>query len=142
MSVQTFERWNNTLTVLMHPTECTTCGMPFCVPHDFDQRNRTLSNRKWFCPQGHHNYYGESVKDKMQREVDAANARANLWRERSYEKDAQLQISKREHAATKGKLTKHKKRAAAGVCPCCNRTFKQLAAHMKQQHPDFAVAAD
>lgn len=27
-------------------------------------------------------------------------------------------------------------RAHAGVCPCCNRTFKQLAAHMKTKHPD------
>jgi hypothetical protein len=26
---------------------------------------------------------------------------------------------------------------AAGVCPCCKRTVKQLAAHMKEKHPEF-----
>jgi hypothetical protein len=37
----------------------------------------------------------------------------------------------------KGHATRITKRAKAGVCPCCNRTFKQLAAHMASQHPTF-----
>jgi hypothetical protein len=24
-----------------------------------------------------------------------------------------------------------------GVCPCCNRTFQQLARHMKAKHPGY-----
>lgn len=28
--------------------------------------------------------------------------------------------------------------AAFETCPCCKRTFKQLAAHMKNKHPEFA----
>lgn len=28
----------------------------------------------------------------------------------------------------------------AGMCPCCRRTFKQLAEHMKSKHPDFDPA--
>ena len=39
--------------------------------------------------------------------------------------------------ATKGVVTRLKKRAIAGVCPCCNRTFQQLAAHMAHKHPDY-----
>jgi DNA repair exonuclease SbcCD ATPase subunit len=31
-------------------------------------------------------------------------------------------------------------RAAAGVCPCCGRTFKQLARHMQSKHPDWPEA--
>jgi hypothetical protein len=27
-----------------------------------------------------------------------------------------------------------------GVCPCCKRTFENLARHMKGQHPTFAGA--
>lgn len=30
-----------------------------------------------------------------------------------------------------------RKRASAGVCPCCNRTFSQLARHMQTKHPTF-----
>ena len=37
----------------------------------------------------------------------------------------------------KGQVTRIKKRVANGVCPCCNRTFKDLAAHMSTQHPDY-----
>lgn len=39
--------------------------------------------------------------------------------------------------AEKAAKTRLKNRAKAGVCPCCNRTFKQLAAHMKTQHPNW-----
>ena len=38
---------------------------------------------------------------------------------------------------TKGHLTRQKKRVAHGVCPCCNRTFKQLKSHMKRMHPEY-----
>jgi hypothetical protein len=34
-------------------------------------------------------------------------------------------------------MTRIKKRVAAGVCPCCNRSFKDLARHMAGQHPDY-----
>jgi hypothetical protein len=29
---------------------------------------------------------------------------------------------------------------ANGVCVCCNRSFKNLAAHMQTKHPEFATA--
>lgn len=32
-------------------------------------------------------------------------------------------------------------RVSAGTCPCCNRSFKQLAAHMKNKHPDYVDKA-
>lgn len=39
--------------------------------------------------------------------------------------------------AQKGQNTRLKKRIAAGVCPCCNRSFANLREHMAGQHPDF-----
>lgn len=39
--------------------------------------------------------------------------------------------------ATKGVVTRMKRRASVGTCPCCQRTFKQLAVHMKIKHPNF-----
>jgi hypothetical protein len=56
-----------------------------------------------------------------------------------------LRAEERSHAATRGVVTRKKneakklrERARAGVCPCCHRTFKQLAAHMANKHPDYA----
>lgn len=48
-----------------------------------------------------------------------------------------LESERRAHAATKGQLTKTKKRIANGVCPCCNRSFANLERHMAGQHPDY-----
>lgn len=50
----------------------------------------------------------------------------------------QLEAERRAHAATKGQLTKTRKRVAGGVCPCCNRSFVNLGRHMAGQHPDYA----
>jgi hypothetical protein len=33
------------------------------------------------------------------------------------------------------------KRVGNGVCPCCNRTFEDLARHMKVKHREYSLAA-
>jgi hypothetical protein len=45
--------------------------------------------------------------------------------------------ARRREIAAKGQLTKHRKRSAAGTCPCCNRTFANMGRHMKTKHPEF-----
>lgn len=39
--------------------------------------------------------------------------------------------------AYKGNVTKLKKRASAGLCPCCNRHFTNLQRHIASKHPDI-----
>lgn len=39
--------------------------------------------------------------------------------------------------AAEGRTRAVKRRVAAGVCPCCTRTFQNLAAHMQNKHPGF-----
>jgi hypothetical protein len=46
--------------------------------------------------------------------------------------------AERRRRAEKAAKTKIKNRVAKGVCPCCNRTFQNLADHMKSKHPDYA----
>lgn len=46
------------------------------------------------------------------------------------------------HAAARGQVTRLKRRAANGVCPCCTRTFADLKRHMANQHPDFTLESD
>lgn len=38
----------------------------------------------------------------------------------------------------RGVVTKTKNRIGKGVCPCCNRTFVELARHIATKHPDYA----
>lgn len=46
----------------------------------------------------------------------------------------------RSRNAYKGQVTKVKNRVSKGVCPCCNRYFKNLHRHMENKHPDYAEA--
>jgi hypothetical protein len=47
--------------------------------------------------------------------------------------------AEREASIERDKLARLRKRAKHGVCPCCKRTFQQLARHMKQKHPEFSA---
>jgi hypothetical protein len=113
---------------------CWVCGVPFSAPqalHDAIKRDDKIL----YCPRGCKLGLGESEADKLRRQLDdqqRATQRANN----------RLQHERRSHAATKGQLTKTKKRVANGVCPCCNRSFKNVQRHMKDEHPEYVREAE
>jgi hypothetical protein len=72
---------------------------------------------------------GVSEKAKLEKQL-ASEQQARRWVEQRLEAEAA------EHAKTARKLS----RVSAGVCPCCNRTFQNVARHMKTKHPDIAAA--
>ena len=112
--------------------DCPNCGMEFGVPPRYDERRRD-DHKSFYCPSWHSmNYEQESDKERLKRQLDRAKDDAARARASFDQAAASLR-------ATKGVVTKMKKRAAAGVCPCCTRTFQDLARHMKSKHPDFAV---
>lgn len=49
----------------------------------------------------------------------------------------QLRAAQQDHEATRAKLVRDRARFANGVCPCCNRSFENVARHMRTQHPDY-----
>lgn len=113
---------------------CCVCYIEFGIPDAMHKRARELGNFKikFYCPVGHEQGFGESEIDKERR----ARQRAEQEQARLADEAAQ---AKRKLATTEKVLASHKKRAAAGVCPCCNRTVSQMARHMKTQHPDYNV---
>lgn len=113
------------------------CGMRHAVPDelvDFQRRqhdNGAADVQAIYCPLGHSHVPAGTPKWKLeQRKREAAEAREQHLRD-------QLEASERSKAALKGEMTKAKKRAAAAVCPCCNRSFVQLRRHMASKHPDY-----
>ena len=62
-----------------------------------------------------------------------------IKREQTRTRTARAEAKHQKNVARSQKAakTRLKNRVASGVCPCCNRTFKQLAAHMSRQHPEF-----
>jgi hypothetical protein len=112
------------------------CGIHFAVPLEFDKRNFERGNC-FYCPNGHKLYYGEGEADRLRKEL-AQEKKFKEWAQQ----DAKIARKNRERAerqlsATKGVVTKIKKRVGNGVCPCCKRSFTNLRRHMHTKHPDY-----
>lgn len=117
------------------------CGISFSVPSWWDKVRRETHTR-FFCPNGHgQSYTAESATEKLRRERD--NAKQQLARAEQETRDAQAAAAKAENARRVAERVRQRleKRASAGTCPCCQRTFSNMTRHMKQKHPDFAAKA-
>lgn len=125
------------VTIALTHIDCPFCHAVFGIADAACVRYRA-SGKSFHCPycQGSMSY-GESALDRERKAREAAERDANLQRIRA-DTAARLRVAA-EHStrATKGHLTRLKKRVAAGVCPCCNRTFKDLSRHMAGQHPEY-----
>lgn len=100
----------------------------------------------FFCLWGHNNYFpqGQSEAEKLRLERDRLKQQiaqkndeiAEAWTAAAANAEA-IGRAERRVSAAKGQITRLKNRASAGVCPCCNRTFVQLARHMAAKHKGF-----
>lgn len=112
--------------------ECYSCHILFAMPSDLQARALRDHSISFYCPLGHsQGYIGKTAEQKARERAEGAEARETMLRD-------QLHASERSKAALKGVVTRTKRRVGKGVCPCCNRTFAALAAHMEAKHPDYA----
>ena len=114
---------------------CGECGIVFAVP-DYFQQERLKTGKGWYCPNGHGRVYKESETDRLRKLLEQANKKNTdlLERTRMAEdaKKAAVMREGKERAEKKRLLT----RTHGGVCPHCNRTFRQLARHMETKHKE------
>jgi protein-arginine kinase activator protein McsA len=120
--------------VTLEVHQCGRCGIVFAFDDVYSEARRE-DHASWCCPNGHSfSFQAESEKARLKRERDQAQRSLTATRDL-------LHAEERSHSATRGHLTRQKKRSAAGVCPCCNRTFRELARHMKTKHPEYVAKA-
>lgn len=119
------------VTVQMTDMECGGCGIAFAVPETW-RAEKQKSGGGWYCPNGCSRVYRKSDVDRAQEELRAE-------RERHERTLARLNDAEAERAKVERKLKQQQRRHAAGTCPCCKRTFQQLARHMKSKHPTYKV---
>lgn len=112
---------------------CPVCGVGHAIPEALNTQAKR-HGKSVFCPLGHSWIYTKTV------EQDLAEAKrdAEYYRGRLKDEQAAHGRTERRLNATRGVVTRTKRRIAAGVCPCCKRTFQQLARHMAGQHPEYA----
>jgi predicted GIY-YIG superfamily endonuclease len=114
----------------MSSQECISCGITFAMPKSFENRLRE-THANFYCPNGHYQHYTEkSETEKLRARVEQEQRAQATLRERAV-------VAERAQQKAERVITRLKKRSAAGVCPCCNRTFKELAEHMKSKHKEF-----
>ena len=118
-----------TITVAFEILVCDCCQIKFGAPSGFDAARRK-DHKTFYCPNGCERYYPQdNVEEALRKKLHAA----------TLEKERAERLTREAWAAEQRATDEAKRlqaRAKAGVCPCCNRTFKQLAAHMKNKHPD------
>lgn len=118
--------------------KCYHCKVEFGL-HDETERQLRMSSANFHCPYGHVQHFpkGETEADKLRRERDRLKQNEAWYEQRNRELRAEAESERRRAAAARGQVTKLKNRAAAGLCPCCNRSFVNLQRHMATKHAAF-----
>lgn len=123
---------------LVHTCCHSTCGISYAVPKVWDDQKRN-DYSTMYCPNGHPQNYkrGTSAEDKLRRENERLTQNRAYLEDQIREREASLEQERKKSTAYKGHVTRIKNRVSAGVCPCCNRTFQDLARHMAGKHPHY-----
>ena len=135
-----------TISLGLQAFTCDSCGSTFGVPRSYYDRwevgDVEKSRTIYCCCCGHRWTCGETAQARLERQLaverashDQTRAARDEWRRMEHERSRQL-------SATKGVVTRTKRRISHGVCPCCTRTFQNLREHMKNQHPAYQATPD
>jgi hypothetical protein len=104
--------------------QCVECGVHWRQPKYLDDQRRQ-DKAAFYCPNGHGQVYSESEADRLRRELNRVTQQIAQRDDEIKSRDKQIK--------------RMKKREANGTCPCCKRSFSNMATHMKHMHPDFVA---
>ena len=109
---------------------CYKCGIQFAFPEATVTRRRH-DGESFFCPAGHSQCFTDSENTRLRKELEAKErelraTKCEVLNERAL-KDAER--------VERDRLDRKLRRVNRGVCPCCNRSFTNLARHMATKHP-------
>lgn len=127
-----------TYTGFLEVTSCGVCSIRFAMPADMLKRCRD-TGADFHCPSGHNLVFLKTEAEKLRDQLAAARAREDQLAAKLESSRAMTSHERARVRGLKGAITKAKRRAAAGVCPCCTRTFQNVARHMASQHPGYSV---
>ena len=117
---------------------CIACGVVIAGPES-TKKFRKADHKSFYCINGHRQFWPQkSDTERLREQLEEKERALELSRNRTAIERSAKERAKRSAAAYKGQATKVKRRVANGVCPCCNRTFKDLARHMESKHPGFS----
>lgn len=124
---------------VLEAVTCYKCGVLFAIPDNLMRRLRDTGD-SFYCPSGHGQCFTKTTAQRLEAEKKARLDERDRWQTRLNAARDQADATERSNRALRGVNTRMKRRIAAGVCPCCRRTFQDVARHMAGQHPGFGDA--
>lgn len=120
------------LSVKLEKVDCPSCNALYALSCDYIDRRRK-DGKGWQCPycSSGTSFHGNDEISRLKKQISEEQAIKNRLL-------ADANVLRGEVLAAKTAAEKLKKRAANGVCPCCTRTFANVADHIKTKHPGFA----
>jgi hypothetical protein len=107
-----------------HVEECCNCGVAFAMTDQlYTERHKDKAT--FYCPNGHGQHYVGKTDKQLLVEAEERSRQA-------------IQAERDQRLAAERELKRIQDRSKGGACPCCKRSFVQLARHMKTKHPDYA----
>jgi hypothetical protein len=118
--------------------QCAACGMSFGITTDFARRRRS-DRTQFLCPAGHTQWFpGETDAQRIKRLGDELEA-ARRQRATAVEEARQAEIGRKREVTRRRNLQSS---IAAGLCPKCRRSFKNVRRHMEGKHPELCHDAE
>lgn len=114
--------------------ECCNCGVMFGMTEGLHGERLTKGGSFW-CPNGHTQHFTEPETERLKRLLKNAESTA-AW-ERRHREQTENRLR-----ATKGVVTKLRKRTLEGECPLCGRHLRDLERHVARQHPDEPIESE
>lgn len=118
---------------------CGECGCVFALSKDHHE-SLVANKHTFYCPNGHARVFlGKALRDQLaeaQQRSERLSKRLDLAERMESEARRTIKQRDRSLAATRGQVTKLRKRAQAGLCPYCNRHFEALERHVCAKHKD------
>lgn len=113
-------------------TQCGTCGVWHTVPEIVYER-QCAEGGYHCCPNGHSRGWRTGTE---QAERDRIRLERDRLKQDAARLEEEITAQRRRAEEAEKKILQAKRRANAGVCQCCNRTFLNVQRHMKSKHPN------
>lgn len=118
-------------------TQCGTCGVWYTVPETVHANHQRLGGYS-FCSNGHQWGWPSGAEEK---EREAIRLERDRLKQAAARLEDEISSERARAVAAEKKYLQARRRAAAGVCPCCNRTFSNVQKHMLTKHANVVPIA-
>lgn len=122
-------------------TGCVSCKCDWEIPQALYVAAKASEKITFYCPYGHPQIFSKrpTEADLLRQERDKLKQNTAYLEDRLRAEEEQRRLAQNQARGFKSVATRMKNRVAAGVCPCCNRSFANLQMHMAKQHKGFVA---